>query len=72
MPPSVLSAAAMRPSPSTDRLVAHQTAAGLRYQLERWEPSTLSRRGIWKPTGPLLEPRHALHLMQDKAVQIVR
>ena len=54
------------------RLVAHETAAGMRYQLERWYPSPLSRRGLWKPTGPLLTPREALQLTEGQLVDIVR
>jgi len=54
------------------RLVAHRTGAGLRYQVERWSPSPISRRGIWKPTGPLMEPSKALQLAEGQSVEIVR
>ena len=54
------------------RLVAHQTGSGVRYQAERWEPSTVSRKGLWVPTGPLLEPLRALELTRGHAVEIVR
>lgn len=54
------------------RLRAHQTGAGLRCRVERWEPSTISRLGIWKPTQPLLEAAKALELTQGRRVEVVR
>ena len=59
-------------SPGCIRLRAHLTGAGLRYRVERWEPSTLSRRGIWRPSGPLMEPRRALQITEGQRVDVVR
>lgn len=41
------------------RLRLHRTAGGPRYRLERLHPSNVTRRGLWKPEGPLMSAQEA-------------